>query len=150
MYTLEGYDAAKLKMELLVPNVRPGGKKIIPMPIVSWEDASEEERRTLNWKESFLKEGYAYRKRTQEENEEIRLEIKLNILYRIERIYKMLLTNYGWEYAEKYLKEKEDVIEKYQLEIHTSPIPRCEYSKDNQCHLLCDFFQNGKCTKGGK
>lgn len=137
MYYLKGYDAAKLKVELEIPRVRPGGKIIDSFPFIYWKDATEEQKNTLCWIESAFGKR-ALRKYTQEEKEEIRL----NHIFRIEETYKKLLTKYGWEYAEKY-KETQQGKEGITF---NSAYPRCKYSLDNQCNLFCYYFKEGKCS----
>lgn len=130
---VSGYSAVVLNAETNTPNKRPGGKKIDPYPKIFWEEASEEMRNDpkVMWIIS-LGRKYTWRKHTLEEKEEIRL----NKIWRVNQQAKYILENYGWEYAERFARERENVTE-----IDFSTIPHCLYTKDKQCDLFCPFFK---------
>lgn len=140
VFVVSGYGAAKLSAEASVGAVRPGGKRIDPYPSIRWEDASEEMRRDPKrmWI-SGMTGKKTFRRHTPEEKEEIRLNQK----WRIEQITKTILEKYGWEYAERYVKENKEKIDKYEIKINLI-IPHCQYESNNQCDLFCPYFR-GKC-----
>ena len=131
--TLKGYSAAKFIAETKSPLVKPGNLKITtPYKILKMEDATEEQIKKLIWlpyKNSnralipLTKEEKAIRKENQE--------------YHKEQTYLYLLDIYGWEYAERYAKEKN-----IKLGIE---LPHCKYNS-GQCDIFCNFYTKEKCN----
>lgn len=131
-----GYGAAVLLAETHAIDKRPGGKQVDPYPRIFWEEAPEEMRNDpkVMWITSSGKK-YTWRRHTPEEKEEIRL----NQIWRVNQQAKYILEHYGWEYAERFARERKNVTE-----IDFSTIPHCRYTKDKQCDLFCPFFK-GHC-----
>ena len=66
----------------------------------------------------------------------------------MEQIIKELLEKNGWEYAKKYIIEKQDKMIKYGIETQLI-VPHCLYEKNNQCDLFCPYFDK-ICTYKGE
>lgn len=134
LITVSGYSAAVLLAEMHTPKKRPGSKKIDPYPKITWEEASEEMQNDpkVLWINSPSMGKHTYRRCTPEEKEEIRL----NQIWRVNQQAKYLLEHYGWEYAERFARKRENITE-----IDFSTIPHCQYTIDKQCDLFCPFFK---------
>ena len=131
---LRGYDAAVLQAESVIPPVRPGGKYVPRHPKVLWEDATEEMRKNSVWFTSFMYPKFAFRKHTEEEKEELRL----NQEWRVNGIVKYLSKYYGWRYAEQYAQQHNDIVK---IELR---MPHCRNLENEQCDLFCPYFK-GRC-----
>ncbi len=127
------YDAAVLQAETSIPPIRPGGKYVSRHPKVLWEDATEEMRKDSKrvWFTSLMFPKFTFRKHTEEEKEELRL----NQEWRANEIVKYLSNYYGWSYAEQYAQEHNDIV-KVELRI-----PHCRGMENAQCDLFCPYFK---------
>lgn len=141
MFVVKGLGAAILDAEMHVKR-RPGSRSIDRFPTISWEDASEEMRDDP--KVMWIKHGerkYTFRKVTEEE----KAEIRLNGQWKLREEFKYILEHYGWKYAEEfYTRARRDEFEKYNVKINLY-IPHCKYTKDGQCDLFCPFYECGNC-----
>ena len=144
-FIVTGYGTARLTADINCKSIRPGGKRISPCPTIDWDDAPQELKdnpKTLWITDNTLmneKRKRTFRRHTEEEKQ----EIKLNKIYHIEQMFQYILNNYGWEYAERFVREEKETTGKLgiELELH---IPHCEYSNDRQCDIFCPFFKS-KC-----
>lgn len=144
-FIVTGLGAAVLIAERHIGR-RPGGKKIDPYPTIKWEDASEEMRNDpkVMWITTHThgERKYTFRRHTEEEKEEIRL----NEIYKLEQMFSFILEHYGWKYANEFY-EWDSWREKFDKHgiVPNLNIPHCKYEKNHQCDLECPFFK-GHCT----
>ncbi len=136
--------AAILMAEVEIPKVRPGGKEVEFRPRIKWEDATEEQKQTLHWIESFTamdgKEKWAIRPNSEEE----KAEMRLNRAWRLGEMFKFILENCSVEDAIEFYNRRSKDFKEYEVEIDMN-IPYCEYSENHQCTIDCPFFK-GVCT----
>lgn len=141
-----GLGAAVLSAEMHT-GLRPGGKRVDRFPTVNWEDASEEMKNDPNimWITSHMgheKKKYTFRRPTEEEIEEARL----NKIYKLEHMFEYILKNYGWRYAKGFYEwdQWRKDFDKYGI-VPNLNIPHCQYEDNHQCDIECPFFK-GYCT----
>ena len=65
--------------------------------------------------------------------------------YKIEQMFDYILTNYGWEYAERFYNwdQWRKLFDKHGI-VPNLKVPHCEYTDSRQCDLFCPFFKK-KC-----
>lgn len=144
---LTGLDAAIMNAEIKVPR-RPNGKIINMYPIIKFGDASKEmqEDKKMKWIIDDTHFGknrtFIFRKHTEEEKEEMRL----NEIYKLEQMFDFILKHYGWQYAKEFYKCEHwrKKFDKYNI-IPNLNIPHCQYEKNHQCDIECPFFK-GYCA----
>jgi len=136
MTVLRGYSAACLLADVHTKTAPSKELVVDKYRRILWETASEEQRKKLLWV-THGKDGpkTAHLPLTPQEKE----QLKLNEQYHFKEMYKYLLKNYGWEYADRFYQDKKLTFEKEQY-------PRCKLKDEkSQCNLFCSFFNN-QCT----
>ena len=134
MQIIRGYSAACLMADLHTKTAPSADKVVDRYRHIKWEDATEEQKEKLFWITGPIGKR-AFLPLTPQEKE----QLKLNTIFHYEEMYKYLYNNYGYEYAEKFYKDKQltcsKIIGKY-----------CEIKQEKgQCSLFCPYFKQ-KCT----
>ena len=127
---LSGANAAIFVAELENPYPTP------PRIIVSWEEATDEQKERLNW---FTVDGekIAFEAISETYRQEIEKE-------HLENVYNFLLEDDSGIYALEYYNRNKDKFEKYGAKVNLN-IPICKYEEDHQCRFDCPIF--GVCEK---
>lgn len=145
-FVVRGLGAAVLTAETHVPHIRPGGKKVDLHPVIYYEDAPQElkDDKKVIWISGPFDDSktYTFRKHTEEEKEEMRL----NEIYKLERMFEFILKHFGWRYAKEFYEwdQWREKFDKHGI-VPNLNIPHCKYEKNHQCDIECPFFK-GYCT----
>ena len=130
MQVIKGYSAACLMADLHT-NTAPSADKVVNRyRHIKWEDATEEQKEKLLWINGPLGKRASVPLTPQEKE-----QLKLNTIFHYEEMYKYLYNNYGYEYAERFYKDKQltcsKIISQY-----------CETKQEKgQCNLFCPYFK---------
>jgi hypothetical protein len=145
MFIAKGLDAIILEADMAIPQIRPGGNKMINynQRMIFWETAptAMKEDPSVEWRTVWGKK-MALRRLTDEE----KAEMKLNQAWRIEEMFNYILKKYGWKSAYKFYNIK-SWRKKFDDAgfVPNFKIPHCKYEEGGQCDLECPFFK-GECV----
>lgn len=136
---LQGYGAARLMADFHSPKVQRKEDIVDRFARIKWKDASEEQRKNLNWIEDFQGNKTAHLPLTEEQ----KIQLNKNKQYHYRKMYEYLIKNYGWEYGERFYQEKGLNCSKIKFELCKTPLEK------GQCNLLCHYYKKGCSLKEG-
>lgn len=134
---LKGYSAAKLNADFRSPDIKPGNPHIPYYKRIMWDEATQEQKDTLNWVTSLIS-GRENKSAVLPLTPQEKKILAENKHYHQEQMYIYLLENYGNDYAHKFLEEV--ALNRTDLKIY----PHCKYA-NGQCDMFCDYYKEGVC-----